>query len=1319
LTTGSWLRRNALIWEAAPANGLGNLRGSPGLRRAVIAFGVLCAFLVMLAALPVSRGLASEHLEVTGEYGKEGPKATGLGSGCRISYNSASQRLYVFSDGRVYGLSVSPGSATPVGGSFPFSTGIFTGCGEPDMDVESSGAGNIYAVQSGSSGKVYGWDSSGTVLNSPWPVSVSGGGEICGVDTGPSGGAWAGDYSQSKIFKYSASGTPEGTISTGFNVCKVAVDHANGDVFAASYGGGQVSKFTAASGYTTSVPFPSAGGEPGMAVNGGEDKLYVGNGSSTVKVYDTETAALVETITLPASGGNGIAVDEGTDTLFATVGSGESGYIVEYLGLTTPKATTGEPTGNSQVSGTADPNGVGPITECYFEYGTDTKYEISPGVKGKQSCNESVPFNSVETVHADLPGLTGEETYHYRLVLTNGEPHVIGRGADKTIVPHNVKGLTTEAATEVTQESARLNASFEGTNEDTKFYFEWGQSTHYGHQTAMPPGEDAGTTTGHTPISAKVSGLDPGVTYHYRVVAENLIGVSKAADKTLKTFELPSIESFTSKNVTANSAEIDATINPHGFETEYFVEYGSSPEYGSIAPIPAEKLPAGEATQGVAVQLTGLEGITYHFRVVAKSKWGETRTGDQTFNFFPPSCPNSTIRQQTSSQYLPDCRAYELVSPGEAGGVTLVNAPWAPDPYAISPARFAFAGYLGALPGTDASNSLSADTYVATRTAGGWKSYYVGVPGSKALGDSVPVPSMDFGKFFDFLEGAGFEGVKQPLDNVPYIWDAEGRLLERWPVGAENVPGAEETEGAWQPSPDLEHLAFSSNNAIFTEGEEEGQTTPPGSAYDYDTASKTTKLISLTANGDPIPQEPGNTSSPHEFILFPGNTLQFYNFETEEVSKGFPASLNQGVSTDGSHILMSTSSAHYGRFTRPLPPTRLYMRVNDAITYEVSRGHDVNYVGMTADGGKVYFTSPEQLTSEDTDNSVDLYMWSQTSDRLTLVSLGPEGAGDSGNTDACEATWTARCDIVPVRGNANTDNALASESGDVYFYSPEQLEGQKGIPNRENLYVYRGGRPQFVASMTPTIPSENVPGPITRVQVSPDGEHAAFVTSTKLTSYDNNGFEEMYSFEPDTGHILCSSCKPNGEKPQANVTASKAGLFMSDDGRTFFETTDPLVSQDTNREQDVYEFVDGRPQLITSGTGTHSESIIEFGGAGNVAEEGLAGVSADGVNVYFSAREELVAQDKNAAFLVFYDARIGGGFPFEPPLAPCEAADECHGEGSSPPAVPNVASDADLGRRGNAPNPVKHRARKKHRAKKKRHRKHRRAAHRHGSHRHG
>jgi hypothetical protein len=188
---------------------------------------------------------------------------------------------------------------------------------------------------------------------------------------------------------------------------------------------------------------------------------------------------------------------------------------------------------------------------------------------------------------------------------------------------------------------------------------------------------------------------------------------------------------------------------------------------------------------------------------------------------------------------------------------------------------------------------------------------------------------------------------------------------------------------------------------------------------------------------------------------------------------------------------------------------------------------------------------------------------------------------------------------------------------------------------------------------------------------------------------------EMYSYDPAEGKIICVSCMPDGQAPTSNVEGSKMGLFMSNDGRTFFSTEDPLVPTDTNNEQDVYEYVEGRPQLITTGTGSSQASSGGGGGSGNAGAEGLAGVSADGTDAYFSTRDILVPQNHNGPFLAFYDARVDGGFPYEPPLAPCEAADECHGPGNATLAQPTNTSETSLGSRGNAPNPKKHKAKKK------------------------
>jgi hypothetical protein len=474
-------------------------------------------------------------------------------------------------------------------------------------------------------------------------------------------------------------------------------------------------------------------------------------------------------------------------------------------------------------------------------------------------------------------------------------------------------------------------------------------------------------------------------------------------------------------------------------------------------------------------------------------------------------------------------------------------------------------------------------------------------------------------------------------------------------------------------------MAFSSNNVDF-DPLGEGLTSAPGSAYDYDVAAGTTTLISKTAAGTDIPQEPTN-HSPAEFIEFPGG------------DGATNARIHPSVSTDGSHILMSTASFIPAGFSAAVPQHRLYMSVDAALHYDVSLGRDVDYVGMTDDGTKVFFTTDEDLTDDnsDTDSSIDLYMWSENEGAPTVTDISV-GSGGSGNTDNCHTGWTEDCDVgtLPGSGGGLADYPIATQSGDVYFTSPELLDGPaNGIENGENLYVYRDGAVHFVAGL-----AINGSGPVERINISPDGARAAFASKSRLTAYDNAGFRQLYSFDFASREIVCVSCLPSGEPPMDHVALtpegytnnggtprliSSGGLFMSNDGRTFFSTTDPLVPQDTNAGSDVYEYVEGRPQLISSGTG---ESTHKFGG-GAIQTQALSGVSADGVNVYFSTFDTLVSEDHNGSFRKFYDARTGGGFAPEPQLAPCEAADECHGADSSPPPPSGIASDADQGAAGN------------------------------------
>ncbi len=236
----------------------------------------------------------------------------------------------------------------------------------------------------------------------------------------------------------------------------------------------------------------------------------------------------------------------------------------------------------------------------------------------------------------------------------------------------------------------------------------------------------------------------------------------------------------------------------------------------------------------------------------------------------------------------------------------------------------------------------------------------------------------------------------------------------------------------------------------------------------------------------------------------------------------------------------------------------------------------------------------------------------------------------------------------------------------------------KAPPNQRNLYVYRNGAPQFVARLTAASPAA-------RMQVAPDGAHMALLTASQLTPYPSNGSREMYLYEPAKPleeRITCVSCDPTGNPPVGSVLAASNGLFMSDDGRTFFSTRASLVPFDSNGKVDVYEYTEGRPQLISSGTA----STDTWGGGLLIYPAmtvGLEGVSADGVDVYFSTFDTLVPQDHNGEFIKFYDARTGGGFPFQAPPPPCKAADECHGEGSAGPPNPQVGTGAQLGKTGN------------------------------------
>ncbi len=870
--------------------------------------------------------------------------------------------------------------------------------------------------------------------------------------------------------------------------------------------------------------------------------------------------------------------------------------------------------------------------------------------------------------------------------------------------------------------------------------------------TTYTPENPVGRGTSPVSFQVDIGGLTSNTLYDARVIVRKPFVSTKTFATSFTTLPAPpEINSVWASDVTSHSAVLHASVNPQGTDTTVHFNFGPIDSYGQVAPVPSQGIGSSLSPQTIAVPIDNLQSTTYHFQAEATNALGTVKSSDQTFNFYPPNCPNNTVRQQTNAAYLPDCRGYELVSPENAAGTTLYTG-GPQSAYATNPPRLAFAGQFGEIPGAGAPINTIGDLYIATRSDTAWSTKYIGpspaeagCAGGRPITTHTGYPTTDQNDVFatqsldriidwnlgnpvacvrGLFEDLGFNDLNTAAvgSNAPYVWNATGQFMDRWPTEVGDVPGSADDfacpqNGNSQPvaetctthvtaSGDLNHFVFSTQSGLYGGG---GLTSAPGSAYDNDTVNNTLALISELPSGGPIPQDPNNEDAlgspdPTELIQFPG------------------------VSADGSHILMGTAIhpqcvedyLGLGPDDASCPiinqPTHLYMRVNRSVTYDVSDGIAVKFWNMTPDGSRVYFSTVSRLTPDDTDSSVDLYMWRETPSggEITRVSAG---SGGRGNSDNCVTTWTTKCDVEPFNdseiasapGNlgglgswfqndtnpGHTDNAVAADSGDVYFYSPDQLEAGRGAPSQINLYVFRQGQIQHVATLQddpyciegaefgqrPGKCSDGTAlggdfgvgarhcavsvkqclnGSVGRLQVTPNGRFAAFITTTQLTTYDNHGFAEMYRYDADSRHLVCVSCRPSGESPTSEVFGSMGGRFITDDGRVFFDTAEPLDPRDSNGSRDVYEYVDGRPQLITTGTG------IGGSGFGFTSESvpGLYGVSGDGVDVYFGTTDTLVGQDRNGNALKFYDARTNGGFPFNPPVPPCKAADECHGPSS-------------------------------------------------------
>ncbi|MGH2974084.1 MAG: hypothetical protein ACRDLL_04350 [Solirubrobacterales bacterium] len=830
-------------------------------------------------------------------------------------------------------------------------------------------------------------------------------------------------------------------------------------------------------------------------------------------------------------------------------------------------------------------------------------------------------------------------------------------------------------------------------------------------------------------ISQKVSGLAPDTEYHLRlqVTRPFFSGFTPVTSNEVSfttTAGLPVLSGVSAKAVDEHSVRVSAKIDPGHSPTTYVVQYGLTPSLGSsTAPVSV-----GAGTQPIEVSpvIDGLNPATqYYFKLVATNASGPAASDVLTVATYASqpsfgSCPNDRYRTGPSAK-LPDCRAYEQVTPSDKYGSDAYGSSYTVEasPSGDGITSFTFAGF----PGTEGFQTQN--VFLSSLVAGKWSTAGLNTPPS--YGDSSAVKAWTPDLALSFARVRNSEGG--PGGGIVMRDSADGSRTVLFPQGGGLTQRGFTLGGTLDSH---SKIVFEASGTVpVTSGAAPVSTEHNVYLYDRDTGELTLAgLLPDSACASPpcVPTE--GSTLPAAFQVY--------------------AQDGHAVSPSGIYFADAGTGQLYLRRDAGGPGATTE-HVSASQKTSASSPQPATFQGAIPDGSKAFFTSSEELTDAANTGSEslpgnDLYRYDVESGEL--IDLAPDSSNPNGSQAVGLLGYSDDGDYVYFAANGDLDGAGPAAAGDC-------TGSTNGIDNSFSghcsAYLWQidgagscasaDGCISFIAHLDATASSRYTSDGFDWIgsneefmktsRVSSDGHTLVFASQHPLTGYDNKpvkagvceGVEErcseFYRYDDESGQITCLTCDPSGAPPAGAPHLKNPDMFhaftshlgyeaqpflsrnLSPDGKHFFfQSADKLVPADVNGEQacprgpdeqtgtanatsactDVYEWEapDASGGSCTINSAAYSPAnggcIYLLSTGTGVYPSYLADVSESGDTAFIFSRQQLVPFDEDTQEDI-YAVKVDGGLAYQNAARPatCEG-DACRGASSQPSNSPGAGS---------------------------------------------